>query len=77
MYKGQKQSEGGVDLQGGEFTLLFSGSRKILFVLGYSDLSSLIAFLGLGLWFIEARCKSLRVSQGWAHWLTLIYIFSS
>ena len=32
-----------------EFTLLFTGSRNIFFVTGCSNLSSLIAFLGLGL----------------------------
>lgn len=31
MYKGQKQSEGGVDLQGGEFTLLFGAGKFYLY----------------------------------------------
>lgn len=37
-----------------EFTLLFSGNSNTFFVMGCSNPSSLIAFLGLGLWFTEA-----------------------
>lgn len=48
MYKRQTSSKGGIDLQGGEFALLFSGRKKIFFVRGCSNLSSLIAFVALG-----------------------------
>lgn len=42
--------------------MLFSGSWTVFFVRGCSNLSSLIAFLGLELWFTEARQKT-QVSQ--------------